>query len=204
MAVITISRQFGAGGWTLGQRLARSLGYRYVDEGMINEIAEKVGATPEGIRSFEQEGATFLCRVLNMVVSRKFIDRHAADKAKCVDEEGYVEAIKAVVLEIYKEGNAVIVGRAGQYILKDMEDVWRFLLVDKMEDRIRQVEETHKVSKPEAERLIKAKDRTRSNFLSFFAERCAHDDPLFYDLTLNMENFSIEKADKIIHLALEP
>ncbi len=70
--------------------------------------------------------------------------------------------------------------------------------------RIRQVEETHKVSKPEAERLIKAKDRTRSNFLSFFAERCAHDDPLFYDLTLNMENFSIEKADKIIHLALEP
>lgn len=41
MAVITISRQFGAGGWTLGNAVANWLGYKFVSRGIINEIAKE-------------------------------------------------------------------------------------------------------------------------------------------------------------------
>ena len=70
MAVITISRQIGAGGWTLGKRLSKRLGYRYVNEGMIIEVARKVGVSSGDVRAFEKEGATKLMRLIDRMVSR--------------------------------------------------------------------------------------------------------------------------------------
>jgi len=203
MAVITVSRLFGAGGWTLGQRLAKTLGYRYVDERMINEIAEKIGVTKECIRAFEQEGATRLNKFLDMVVSRNFIDRHVSNKSGYVDEKRYTGAVEAILHELHKQDNVVIVGRAGQYILKGFKGVWRIFLVDNMEDRIRMVSKTHKVSESDAERLIRTKDRIRTNFLSFFADPSTHEDPRSYDLTLNMEHISLEKAERLILTLLD-
>ncbi len=56
MAVITISRQVGAGGVTLGQRLAKRLGYRYVDNEIIEQVAEKVRVSSDEVRGFEKSG----------------------------------------------------------------------------------------------------------------------------------------------------
>ena len=198
MAVITISRQIGAGGWTLGERLAERLGYRYVDEIMIREVADKIGVTVEDISAFEKEGATKLMKFLDKMVSRDFINRLISEKYGYVDEARYVGVVTAIIKELYDQGDVVIVGRAGQYILKDHEGVWRILLVDDFKRRVRFIMENYGMSEPDAERLIKTKDRIRHNFLSFFAEKEDHDDPRSYDLAINMEHMTFEKAEEVI------
>ena len=55
MAVITISRQFGAGGKTIGQKVAEALGYTFIDEDIIQIIAEKAKVSPGWVESVEKE-----------------------------------------------------------------------------------------------------------------------------------------------------
>ncbi|MBN2124435.1 MAG: cytidylate kinase-like family protein [Deltaproteobacteria bacterium] len=194
MAVITISRQIGAGGWTLGQRLARRLGYRYVDERMIKEVADKIGVTPEHVQAFEKEGKSKLNKILDMVVSRNFIDRQYG----FMDERRYVDVVRAIIRGLYEQGNVVIVGRGGQYILKGSPNLWRLLLVDDLTNRIRFITNSYKMTDAEAEDFIKNRDRIRTNFLSFFADKSSHDDPRSYDLALNMENIDMGKAERLV------
>jgi cytidylate kinase len=198
MAVITISRQIGSGGWTLGKSLAKRLEYRYVDEVMIKEVADKVGVTPEAIHAFEKDGATKLMKFLDRMVSKDFINRLISDRYGYVDEERYVGVVTAIIRELYERGNVIIVGRAGQYILKDCANAWRILLVDGLKNRIRFVKDTYNLTETDAEKLIKSRDRIRTNFLSFFADRASHDDPRSYDLAINMENMDIGKAEELI------
>ena len=203
MAVITISRHTGAGGITLGQRLANKLGYRYVDEVMIKDIAEKIGVTREDVRSFEKDGATKLMRFLDKVVRTDFVRRESANRYGTVDEKEYVYVVRAIIKELYLQKNVVIVGRGGQFILKDLPDVWRTLLVDDVKNRVRFMMENYRLDEGKAERFIRERDRFRSNFLSFFADKSLHDDSRSYDLVINMEHIGLEKAEKLVMQLLE-
>lgn len=198
MAVITVSRQIGAGGWALAKRVSEKLGYRYVDEMMIKEVADKVGVTAEDVRALEKDGATKLMKFLDRVVSRDFIDRLLSDKYGYVDEGRYVDVVTAIIKELHGQGNVVIVGRGGQFILNGYNNVWRILLVDDLKNRVRNVMETYRLKEKDAEKFIRVRDRIRTNFLSFFADKESHDDPLSYDLVLNMKKIGMEKAEQFI------
>jgi cytidylate kinase len=198
MAVITISRHTGAGGITLGHRISMKLGYRYVDEVMIKDIAEKIGVTREAVRSFEKDGATKLMRFLDKVVKTDFVRRESANRYGTVDEKEYVHIVKAIIKELHVQKNIVIVGRGGQFILKDLPDVWRILLVDELENRIRFMMENYHLDEGKAERFVRERDRFRTNFLSFFADKSLHDDPRSYDLVINMERIGLEKAEQLV------
>jgi cytidylate kinase len=198
MAVVTISRQIGAGGWTLGQRLAKRLGYRYVDEGMIQQVADKVGVSPEDVRAFEKDGATKLMKFLDRVVSKDFIQRLLSDRHVYMDEKRYVGVVTAIIKELHAQGNVVIVGRGGQYILKGNDDVWKILLVDDPERRVLSMMDIHGMKRDEAEKYIRIRDQIRTRFLGFFADVESHDDPRSYDIVINMERVGMQKAEDII------
>ena len=55
MAVITISRQFGAGGKTLGELISKNLGYTFIDDAIINKVAKKAKVSDEWVQSIEKE-----------------------------------------------------------------------------------------------------------------------------------------------------
>lgn len=198
MAVITISRQFGAGGWTLGDRLSKKLGYRYVDEDMIKEVASKIGASPVQVLAFEKAGGSKLMKFLDRIVSKNFIDRLISDKYAYVDEKGYVDVVKGIVQDIYWQGNAIIIGRGSQFILKDYQGVFNILLIQSLEPRIQFVMEKYNLGRNEAERVIRVRDQSRKQFLGFFTEKEFHDDPITYDLVLNMNRMTMEKAEEMV------
>jgi cytidylate kinase len=198
MAVITISRQFGAGGWTLGGRLAKRLGYRFVNEDMIKEVAAKIGASTDQIIAFEKAGGSKLMKFLDKLVSKDFIDRLITDKYAYVDQKGYVDVVRGVVEDLHRQGNVVIIGRGSQYILKDREDTRHILLVQDLETRVRFMMEKYKLSRSEAERAIRQRDQTRHQFLGFFSDEAFHDAPITYDLVLNMNRMNMDKAEELV------
>ena len=198
MAVITISRQFGAGGWTLGERLAKRLGYRYVHEDMIKEVAAKTKGSPTQIRTIERRGPSKLMKFLDKVVTTSYVDRLLSDKYGFVDENTYVEVVRNIIQELYEEGNVVIIGRGSQYVLQEYADVWKLLLVGDLEYRIDFVMNKFKLSRSEAENAVKRRDQIRARFLNYFMEADSHNDPLSYDMVLNMARIGMNQAEEMV------
>ena len=198
MAVLTISRQFGSGGRTLGERIANRLGYRYAEEDMIKELAIKAKVSARQIKDFEQRGISKLLKFLDKIVSASYVDRLASDNYRYVDEKIYMDAVETVIEDLYREGNVVIIGRGGQYILKGRENVRHILLIARLEHRIRFMMERYSLNEDRAAKAIKRADQIRTRFLNLFAPEESHNDPLTYDVTINMERLSMEEAERLV------
>ena len=69
MAVITISRQFGAGGKTLGKRVAEKLGYPMIDNEIINKVAEMAKVSDDWVHSIEQEAGGKMMNFISKLVN---------------------------------------------------------------------------------------------------------------------------------------
>jgi cytidylate kinase len=199
MATITISRQFGAGGRTLGEKLAKRLGYYYADDVMVKEVAQRMNVSSKAVRGFEKEGASNLMKILNKFISKDYIDRLISDKYGHVYEEKYVESVRSIVRGLHEQGNAVIVGRGSQYILQGEKNAIHVLLVKELDDRIRFIKEKYMMrNEEEVRKIINRADKIRENFLSFFSNSESHDNPLFYDLTLNMNRINMDLGLELI------
>ena len=198
MAVITISRQFGAGGWTLGERLAKKLGYRYVHEDMIKEVAAKARVSLSQIKTIEKRGTSKLMKFLDKVVTTSYVDRLLSDKYGFVDENTYVDVVRNIIQELYEEGNAVIIGRGSQYVLQEYADVWKLLLMGDLEYRIDFVMNKYKLSRSEAQNVVKRRDQIRARFLNYFHEADSHNNAHYYDMVLNMTRISMDKAEEMV------
>ena len=197
MATITISRHFGAGGATLGARLAKRLGYRYVGDELIKEVAKKAGVAPSQVRTFEKSGTSKLMKLLDWVISPDFIERHVSDKGQ-LSEQRYVEEIKEALYKLHREGNVVIIGRGGNYALKGHSGTMHVLLVADGEHRVRFLCEHYDMSKSEAESAVMRADMIRTRFLNCFSPEGWHDDPLLYTIILNMNDVSESRAEEIL------
>jgi len=198
MAVITISREFGAGGKTLGEIISKKLGYEYVDKEIITKIAEKIKVSSGDVLSYEKYGSTKLTKFLDKIVSSDFIERLISDKYGYMDEERYAEMLKAIIRELYEHGNVVIIGRGSQYILRGYENVWHILLVADNDYRLRFVMDKLNYDEKDALTNIKQEDKIRERFLSHFNNRLSQNDPRLYDLVINMSRISLEKAEEMI------
>ena len=88
------------------------------------------------------------------------------DKKGGVDEVISVDILQQMLQQIAEEGNAVIVGRGGQYLLRDYKDVFHVLLVADLEDRVQFMEERYNLSLKKALQVVNRQDKRRQNYLS--------------------------------------
>ena len=197
MATITISRHFGAGGATLGARLSKRLGYRYVDDELIKEVAKKAGVAPSQVRTFEKSGTSRLMKLLDWVVNADFIERHISNKGQ-LTEQRYVDELKEALYALHREGNVVVIGRGGNYALQGYVRTLHVLLVADMEYRVAFLCNRYNMGGAEAERAVKKADMIRTRFLSCFLPEGSHDDPLLYTIILNMAHVTMDRAEGIL------
>ena len=139
MAVITVSRPFGAGGRTLCGMVARRLGYLCMDDEIIQRVAEMANVSPELVESIEKNSSGKLQKFLSGLNPKNFADR-IRETREAIDEEIYVDLLYRIVGQLAREGNVVILGRGGQYILRDYPDAFHILLAASIETRRRFLE----------------------------------------------------------------
>ncbi|MBW2408051.1 MAG: cytidylate kinase-like family protein [Deltaproteobacteria bacterium] len=199
MAVITVSRQFGAKGKKIGRRIADTLGYYYADEDIIERAVVEIYVSPEGRKIFEAEPGDKLKRFISMLnpFGTSLMELPLSDKERYIDGNKYVELLNLIIPKIAKEGNAVIVGRGGQYILSDFKDAYHILLIAKEADRIKFIQDDYRVSRERTIQILKRMAKRRANLYNYFGKK-DYDDPKIYDLVLNMSLLSIDKAEELI------
>jgi cytidylate kinase len=197
MAVITISRQFGAGGWTLGNAVANRLGYKFVSRGIINEIAKEAKVSVRWVSSVEKEAGDWMIRLMSRLVSSNFIERHVGEARSDFDEQKYVSFLKRLIPAIAAQDNVVFLGRGSQYILPDDPKTIKILLVAEMEDRVAFTQKLWNMKRSEAERAILTRQKRSNAFLKNF-DPSKPDDPSLYCMTINISKVSLDKAEEII------
>lgn len=197
MSVITISRQFGAGGKTLGEIVAKTMGYTLVDEEIIQMVAKKAKVSTNFVQSIEKEAGGKLLKFMSRLVTKSYVDRILDERHGYIDEEIYVDLLNKIIGQIGDEGNAVVIGRGSQYILKDYKDTYHILLVADLEDRISFMEKKYKLSRSQAVQVVNSRGKRRANLYRKFGKQ-DFDQPTLYHMVLNMSKLDMNKASDLV------
>jgi cytidylate kinase len=200
MPVITISREYGAGGLRIGRSVAERLGLAFVDAILIEETARRLRVPQEAVRRWDERGEGFLLGVLRSM--RTAHPEYASGSAWPDAEEGTAdpERISRVTREIIEEvgraGNAVIVGRGGAFILPVGPGAHHFRIIAPRSRRIRRLLESGG-TEDEVARTLDRVDRER---LAFVRHRFGVDarDAGHYCLVVNTGCLSFESAADLL------
>lgn len=203
MAVITISRQFGAGGKTLGRLIAAELGYEFADSEIIAKVAEMANVSTHWVETVENEAGGKLSRFVSRMVSRPLVDKILKGERGYIDETIYLDYLVLIIAQIADEGDVVILGRGSQYILDDHPDAFHILMIDEFENRVRFMQNNYELSETRATRLIRGEDKRRKTLYQKLG-KTDYDDPFLYHLVLNMGKLTLEEAKQIVCTRVNP
>lgn len=195
--VITIGRELGSGGRTIGKMVANKLGIPYYDHELIDATAEKSGLSASFVETTEQKVTNSLLYNLAMGTSYGYgILKSANAQTLPLAEQVYI-AQKDVITEYANKGRCVIVGRCADQILANRDDVLRvFIYADPAKRAERGVKE-YGMTENTALKEIKRSDKERSQHYNGFTEK-VWGDRHNYDLLLNSGVLGFENCAKII------
>jgi len=194
MPVITIGRQFGAGGHTVAEMLARELHSEILDSRIIDEAAHRLQLPKEEVEAEDEQPGSLLARILLALGSAStepLIPPEATawtppNAAPTFDTRKAVLAItQHVIEEAARSGNVVIVGRGGAYILRDFPGALHVFLRAAQAVRVKTIMARFNIaSEEEARRRLK---QTDENWTSYIKQVYGHDRHLaeHYDLVLD-------------------
>jgi hypothetical protein len=179
---------------------ADKLGYFYADEDSIDRAAVELNVSPDLEKIIEMEPGGSLRRYLYKATpfEKSFMERPLNDKQTHIDGFKYIELVKTIIIPVAKEGNAVIVGRGGQFILEDFDDTYHLLLIADEKDRIQFMADNYNLSHKKAVQSVKRMEKRRVNLYSYFGRK-DYDDLANYHLVLNLSKLSMDKAEELVY-----
>jgi len=160
--IITISREFGSGGRTIGKEVAEKLGIPCYDKDLIEKIAEETGYAKEYIAD-EGEYAPNSNSFAYMFIGRGLDGLSNADKIWI--------AQKNVIEELAEKGACVIVGRCADYVLRERKDVLNVFVYADKKYRAERIVKQYGESELEPEKRLADKDKKRKLNYKYFTEQ---------------------------------
>lgn len=188
--VITISREFGSGGHSIGEKVAKELGIPFYDGEIVNQTAVESGYCKELI---EEQGETTSS-------ANKWFDISAASTMyfQSPQDEIFL-AQRKVILEAAKKGPCVIVGRCSDYILRRAEIPCINVLIhaDMVHRKKRVLERYGDIKNVDVEKRILKKDKQRRTYYRYYTDQ-HWGDYRDYDLALDSGNLGEDICVKMI------
>lgn len=165
--VITLSRQVGAGGAPIGHQVARRLGFKYLDREILRQAAHKAWQDADALQSRE-ERVVGLWENLLQVFSIGTPEAAYPLPGACqtVTDRDLFALEADVIRKVVTQYDAVVVGRAGFWVLRDHPGLVSIFLHAKVQDRAEALRRHLNLSGlPEALQLVKTLDRQREKFI---------------------------------------
>ena len=183
--VVTISREFGSGGRTIGRRLAEELGIPCYDAELIQQLAQESGFSESYIRD---AGEYAPGGYLSLLSNRAFA---------LTNEDVLWELQYQVITGLAEKGPCVIVGRCADYILRDTADCLKVFIHADMDFRAKRIVEVYGEREQSPEQRLRDKDKRRAAYHRFYTSmKWGHAQN--YHLTLDSGVVGIERCVAII------
>lgn len=157
--VITISREFGSGGRTIGKMVAEKLGIPCYDQEMIEKIAEQSGFAKEYIKN---EGEYVTGGWLSSIFSSRTYGSTNQDQIWMMQHK--------IITELAEQGSCVIVGRCADSILKDKADCLRVFIHADAKFRADRIVRVYGEREESPEERVREKDKCRAAYYRFYTD----------------------------------
>jgi len=196
MAVITISKAFGTESEKVASQAAQRLGYEYIGDHLIAEIAKKLHVSESEAEMFRKTSQSRILRFVDHYTCslvQKVVDREHG----CLDDKNYYETTKKLVQNVYEAGNAIILGWGGQCILRGKPNTLHVRLTKDEEIKIKEVMQNRNLEHKAAKAFIEREEGDLKAYIKhYFNEdwNAAH----LYDLIIDMGKTPVEKAVDLI------
>lgn len=210
LAIVTLSRQLASGGNSIACGVAQVLGLRVVDLGVINQAAAEAGIPQITIEELGYEGRRGLVeRILRVVYEMPAVpttlepssrDATAAStifdsflsplyRPMSVSMREYAQIADMVIRDLAREGNIIVVGRAGQVVLKDVPGVLHVRIIASLDRRVAVLMEREGIDRRQATARLRASDRARADYLQRY-HGANWADTILYDLVINTDHLA--------------
>jgi cytidylate kinase len=173
--VITVAREFGAGGSPIAEKIAERLNWRIIDDPFIDRIAAAAKASPAAVKCCDESVDPWFHKILRSIWHGGFEGALSDAESEPVDADAVMNLWRHVIEEAAEEGSCVTVGRGGQCILKTRPDAFHVYLYAPVSERC----ERSGVSAAATVEL----DCRRSNFIRHYFDQDWRN-PHLYDMML--------------------
>ena len=184
--IITISREFGSGGRTIGKRVAEKLGIPCYDAELIQKIAEKSGFT----ESYIKEESEY--------TSGSWLSAALANRSMGPSNQDQLWTIQQnIIKELAGKSSCVIVGRCADYILRDKADCLRVFIHSNIKHRAERIVKEYGERAETPEQRLKDKDKRRASYYRFYTDM-KWGQAQNYHISLDSGELGLEKCIEII------
>lgn len=201
--VITISREVGSGGHTVGSILAKKLNVRYCDKLLMESLQKQFNLTASGIEKLKGQKKDWLADFIGKVAPMPSAQalglnpRYTQEFRINVTTDDIFNAEKEILQGFAEMGSCVIAGRSGFFILKDHPNKLDVFISASLPSRLDRIMKKQGLSEANAHAIIKGVDEARENYIQRYAGVSRYD-LRNYDLILNADGHSEEELADII------
>ena len=184
--IVTISREFGSGGRTVGRETAQKLGIPCYDQELLQHLAAKSGFTEEYVK--EQGEYAPYGGWLNALAGRT---------NGLTNQDQLWVLQRRMILELAEKSSCVIVGRCADYILRDAADCLTVFIHADMAQRAKRIVEVYGQREEAPEKRLRDKDKRRASYYQFYTDM-EWGDARNYHVSLDSGVLGIEKCVGIL------
>ena len=199
--VITINRELGSGGRTVGRILAEKLGVPYYDKALTKPLEEKFDMSIDQIERLKGNNRSWWENIKRVLIlgegaanSSEYYDE---EKKELVTSEAVLKAEKEILQSIANEESCVIAGRSAFFVTNGHQNRLNVLIQASMDYRVNRIMGKRGISEKEAKKIIKDVDETREEYLKNNAHTSRYD-TRNYDLVIKMDGKTEEEAANVI------
>lgn len=195
--VITISRQIASGGVYIGRRVARRLGYKYVDREILEKAAEQLGADRAALAAVEERCSSFLDDLVKSFSFGAPEAAYVAPSGRPVYDREVFETESRAIKTLVDRYDCVVVGHAAFFVLRGRSNVINVLIHAPEDFRIKRLQEFQHISADQARAEILKADRQRKTFIRTMT-RLEWEDAKNYHLTVNSQTAGFMNVENMI------
>ena len=195
--VITINREVGTGGRTIGRKLAEKLSVKYCDKAIVDGLTQKFGLNIQRIEEIKAQKKSWwndINNYYNILVNSTSQPMEAEVK---IDNASMFETEKHILQEIATQTSCVIAGRTGFMIFREWPNHLNIFIQASMEHRVQRVMRRQNVSEKEAREIIAKLDASRETYIKKYEDTSRYD-TRNYQLVISMDDLSEDDAVDVI------
>ncbi len=181
MAIITVARELGSVFESEVKSISEALQAHVIHKELLEKRFQEAGADPRTLERYDEKKPGFFSSFFNN------------------EQDVYLQTLKMVLVKEISKGQHLVIGRGGNYLLRNLPNCLKLRFVAPLEVRIRRLAENRGISEQEARKAIESSDTHRAGFCRFHYDMDWRDSTQ-YDLVINVTNLT---TDEITAMAVQ-
>ena len=185
--VITINREAGSGGRTVGRKLAEKLGVKYCDKAIVEGLTKKFGLSIERIEEIKAQKKSWWKDINNYYNTLVNSASQPMDAQVKLDNTSIFETEKRILQELAAQSSCVVAGRTGFMVFRQWPNHLNIFIQASMEYRVKRIMNKENVSDEKARNIIAKLDADRETYIKKYEDTSRYD-TRNYQLVISMDD----------------